>query len=44
VKLNARITEQKSTFKTSDFHSGIYLFKVIVNGQTIQSGKLISNQ
>ncbi|MDA3891308.1 MAG: ice-binding family protein [Salinivirgaceae bacterium] len=43
-KIIAKITEQKTTFKTSKFHSGIYLYKVIANGKTIQSGKLISNQ
>lgn len=40
--LNKNITKHSTTFETSNLHSGVYLYKVINNGQTIQYGKLIS--
>jgi polyisoprenoid-binding protein YceI len=43
-KIIERITERITIFNTNDFQSGIYLYSVIVNGQTIQSGRLISQQ
>ena len=38
------ITEQTTTFETSNLPSGIYFYKVISNNKTIQSGKLIAQQ
>jgi hypothetical protein len=40
--LNKTITDQLTILKTSNLPSGIYLYKVIGNDKTIQSGKLIS--
>jgi len=42
--INTIITKQITTLKTSNLPSGIYLYKVIGNNKTIQSGKLISQQ
>jgi hypothetical protein len=40
--LKTRVTKQVVTLETSNLTSGIYLYKVIGNDKTIQSGKLIS--
>ncbi len=40
--LITRITSQKTTIETGYLSSGVYFFKVINDGQTIQTGKLIS--
>ncbi|MCF8296977.1 MAG: ice-binding family protein [Saprospiraceae bacterium] len=40
--LNTSITKQLSTINTAYLPSGIYFFRVIDNGEIIQSGKLIS--
>jgi len=42
--INTPVTQQSTTLKTSDLHSGIYSYQVIENNKTIQSGKLISRQ
>ncbi len=42
--VNTTITKPLTTFETSNFSSGTYLYKVIDNNKTIQSGKLISQQ
>ena len=41
--MNKIITKQTTTLETS-FPSVIYFYKVIGNGKTVQSGKLISQQ
>ena len=38
------ITEQLTTLETSDLPSGIYFYKLVSNNNTIQSGRLISQQ
>ncbi|MDD4972178.1 MAG: ice-binding family protein, partial [Paludibacter sp.] len=38
------ISEQTTTLKTSQLHSGIYFYRVSENGKMVQSGKLISQQ
>jgi len=38
------VTKQLTTLETANLSSGIYFYKVIANGKTIQSGKLISQQ
>ena len=40
--MNTTVTKQLNTLETSNLPSGIYFYKVIGNGKTIQSGKLIS--
>ena len=42
--INTPVTQQSTTLKTSDLHSGIYFYQVIENNKTVQSGKLISQQ
>ena len=42
--MSAHITRQFSTMETSDLPSGVYIYKVIGNGTTIQSGRLISSK
>jgi hypothetical protein len=44
VVRNIILTTQATTLETSNFPSGIYFYKVIVNGKTTQSGKLVSHQ
>lgn len=36
------VTKQLTTLETANLSSGIYFYKVIANGKTIQSGKLIN--
>jgi hypothetical protein len=38
------VTKQSTTVNTSNFSQGLYFYKIVANNQTIQSGKLISNQ
>jgi hypothetical protein len=38
------VTKQLTTLETANLSSGIYFYKVIANGKTIQSGKLINQQ
>lgn len=40
--LNTIITKQSIVLETSECPSGMYFYKVIDNGRTVQSGKLIS--
>jgi len=40
--INTIITDQVTSIKTSQLHSGIYFYRVSDNGKMIQSGKLIS--
>lgn len=40
--MNKNITSHSSTFDTSKLSSGIYIYKVMGDGQIIQSGKVIS--
>jgi len=40
--LNTTIDKQTTILQTNELPSGIYFYKVILNGKTIQSGKLIS--
>ena len=40
--MNTTVTKQLTTLETSTLTSGVYFYKVYNNGQTIQSGKLIS--
>jgi len=40
--MNTTVTKQVTTLETSNIPSGIYFYKVLSNGKTIQSGKLIS--
>ncbi|OFX17023.1 MAG: hypothetical protein A2033_04710 [Bacteroidetes bacterium GWA2_31_9] len=40
--VNSIISKQLTILETSNFSSGIYFYKVISNGKTIHSGKLIS--
>jgi len=42
--INIPVTQESTTLKTSELHSGIYFYQVIENNKTIQSGKLISRQ
>jgi hypothetical protein len=42
--LGSILTKNISTLGTSDLAAGIYLYKVIVDGETIYTGKLISQQ
>lgn len=42
--INAVITQQTTTLETSNLPSGVYFYKVMGNGKTIQSGKMISQQ
>ena len=42
--MNTLITKDITTLKTSNLPSGIYMYEVNSNNQTIQSGKLISKQ
>jgi len=42
--VNTIITEKLTTLVTSNLTSGIYMYKVIGNNKTIQTGKLISKQ
>ncbi len=44
VVMNTTITNQLTTLNTSNFHTGIYFYKVMENDKVVQSGKLISNQ
>jgi hypothetical protein len=41
---NIALTKQLTTLEMGNLPSGIYLYKVIGNNKTIQSGKLISQQ
>jgi hypothetical protein len=41
---NTILTNQITSLEMNNFPSGIYFYKVIVNGKSIQSGKLISSQ
>ncbi|MCK9310856.1 MAG: ice-binding family protein [Bacteroidales bacterium] len=38
------VTKQSTTLNTSNLSHGIYFYKIVANNQTVQSGKLISNQ
>jgi len=42
--LTKNVTTQSSTIETGDLPSGIYFYKIIDNKNTIQSGRLISQQ
>ena len=42
--MNTIITNQLTTLNTSNFHTGIYFYKVMENDKVVQTGKLISNQ
>ena len=42
--INTIISNQSTTFETSDLPSGTYFYKVIATNNTIRSGKLISEQ
>jgi hypothetical protein len=42
--VNTNLTKKLTTLKTSNLPSGIYLYKVLDNNKTIQSGKLIFQQ
>ncbi|MEO6901851.1 MAG: ice-binding family protein [Bacteroidia bacterium] len=42
IVMNTVITKQTTTIETSNLPSGVYFYKVIGNGKTIQSGKMIS--
>ena len=42
--VNTNLTKKLTTLKTSNLPSGIYLYKVLDNSKTIQSGKLIFQQ
>ena len=42
--INTNLTKKLTTLKTSNLPSGIYLYKVLGNSKTIQSGKLIFQQ
>ena len=42
--VNEPITKHLSTFDTRGLPTGIYLYKVVSNGKTIQSGKLVSQK
>ena len=44
VVMNTTITNQLTTLNTSNFHTGIYFYRVMENNKVVQSGKLISNQ
>ena len=44
VVLNTSIVQSTTTLNTEELHSGIYFYKVMINGKVIQSGKLISQQ
>jgi hypothetical protein len=38
------VNKQFTSLETANLSSGIYFYKVIVNGKIIQSGKLINQQ
>ena len=40
--INTIITKQITVIETKNLPSGIYFFKAIKNGETIQTGKLIA--
>ena len=42
--INTNLTKKLTTLKTTNLPSGIYLYKVLDNSKTIQSGKLIFQQ
>jgi hypothetical protein len=42
--MNTTLTNQLTTLNTADLHAGIYFYKVMDAGKTIQTGKLISQQ
>ncbi len=42
--INTNLTKKLTTLKTNNLPSGIYLYKVLDNSKTIQSGKLIFQQ
>jgi len=42
--MNATLSNQLTTLNTSDLHAGIYFYKVIDAGKTIQTGKLVNKQ
>lgn len=42
--ISKTISKKYITIKTNNLSSGVYLYKVIANNKTIQSGKLISKQ
>lgn len=44
VVIRSIITKQSTTLNTSDLPSGIYVYKIISNHKTIQSGRLVSKQ
>lgn len=39
---NVSVTTQSTTLETNNLSSGIYLYKIISNGKTIQTGKLLA--
>jgi len=44
VVLSSPVTKQSTTVNTSKLPTGLYFYKITVNGKTIQSGKLISKK
>ncbi|HET7817728.1 MAG TPA: ice-binding family protein, partial [Bacteroidia bacterium] len=40
--ISRTLTDLSTTLDTNDFHSGVYLYKIVDNERIIQSGKLIS--
>jgi hypothetical protein len=42
--INTVLTQQTTSLDTKELHTGIYLYKVLDNNKTIQSGKLIFQQ
>jgi hypothetical protein len=42
--MNATLSNQLTTLNTSDLHAGIYFYKVLDAGKTIQTGKLVNKQ
>jgi hypothetical protein len=42
--MNATLINQFTTLNTSDLHAGIYFYKVLDAGKTIQTGKLVNKQ
>jgi len=42
--INKSLTDKTTTLNTTQFTSGIYMYKVFDNNKTIQSGKLIFQQ
>jgi hypothetical protein len=44
IVVNTNLTKKLTTLKTNNLPSGIYLYKVLDNNKTIQSGKLIFQQ